>query len=117
MPDKFKIENERANNNNDRNGEQWEKLLGNGKTINVLQSQLPVPRMETRRRSENSLLSSFQKNLRMSIGGGWKDEHGHVFSRSVNSTSTSSSSSSFFFCFYLFCFCHHHHHLKFNVLN
>lgn len=84
MPDKLKIENERGNNNVS-NGEQWEKLLGNGKNINVLPSQLPVPRMETRRRSENSLLSSFQRNLRLSIGGGWKDEQGHVFSRLVTS--------------------------------
>lgn len=78
MQGELKIENERG----DANEEQWEKLLGNGKTINVLPAQLPVPRMETRRRSENSILGSFHKSLRLSIGSGWKDEHGHVFSRS-----------------------------------
>lgn len=79
MPDQVTIVNERGGDG--VHEEQWEKLLGNGKTPTVLPAQLPVPRMETRRRSENSILGSFHKSLRMSIGAGWKDENGHVFSR------------------------------------
>lgn len=63
--------------------EQWDKLLGNGTRAAVLRSQqLPVPRMEARRRSSSSILGSLHKSLRMSIGSK-TEANGHVFSRWV----------------------------------
>ncbi|XP_031352874.1 G protein-activated inward rectifier potassium channel 3-like [Photinus pyralis] len=61
--------------------EQWEKLLGNGKAPSVVRSQqLPVPRVDARRRSSASILGSLHKSLRISIGAK-ADANGHVFSR------------------------------------
>lgn len=77
MPDEVKFESEKSS----CQGDQWEKLLGNGKTPTVVPAQLSVPINENRRKSDNSILSSFNRSLRMSIGVGWKEEGGHVFSR------------------------------------
>lgn len=78
MLDQIKVENEHKNHKND----QFEKLLTHSATVPqvVAPSRLEVPKIEKRRRSDSSLLNSFQRTLRLSIGS--KDApNGHVFSR------------------------------------
>jgi hypothetical protein len=73
MLDEVKVEND-----NKVRSEQLEKLLGNSKVPIVVPAQLPLPRTEPR----TSLLGSFNRTFRLSIGAGSKDApNGHVFSR------------------------------------
>lgn len=74
MQDDLKIEKCSSSNE-----EQYEKLLGNAKSPSVVQAKLTLPKDESRRKSDNSLLGNFNRSLRMSIGA----ENGHVFSRLV----------------------------------
>lgn len=80
MPDELKIENEKDGSS--RNGEQWEKLLGNGKTPTVVPAKLDIPlKNETKRVPSNTILGSFHKSFRLTMGSNKDDSPRHVFSR------------------------------------
>lgn len=61
MPDDLKIENE-------CNKEPWDKLLGNGAVPSVISARPPVGLHTRRNKSESSLLGSFHRTLRLSVG-------------------------------------------------